>query len=164
RETTLCLGASRRQCYHCGLRGAVAKGSLADANESRDYRIFRDVALCMIASARRDLPVDPGLQTLEAEIYALDATTIDLCLKLFPWARFRRRKAAVKLHMLVDLRVQIPCLSRFPMASTTRSIPSTHSIFSPYRILFSTKAISILADFTACIRPVAFSSPAPKGP
>jgi hypothetical protein len=108
RETTLCLGALGRQRYRCGIRGAVAKSSLADANESRDYRIFRDVALCMIASARRDLPVDPELQTLEAEIYALDATTIDLCLKLFPWARFRRRKAAVKLHTLLDLRAQIP--------------------------------------------------------
>jgi hypothetical protein len=108
RETTLCLGALGRQRYHCGLRGVVAKSSLADANESRDYRIFRDVALCMIAAARRELPVDPELQALEAEIYALDATTIDLCLKLFPWARFRRRKAAVKLHTLMDLRAQIP--------------------------------------------------------
>ncbi len=62
----------------------------------------------MIAAARRELPVDPELQALEAEIYALDSTTIDLCLKLFPWARFRRRKAAVKLHTLMDLRVQIP--------------------------------------------------------
>jgi transposase len=108
RETALCLAAMGAQRYQCGIRGKVPRSSLADANEVRDYRIFRDVALCMIAQARKELPVDPELKALDAEIYALDATTIDLCLKLFPWARFRRRKAAVKLHTLMDLRVQIP--------------------------------------------------------
>jgi IS4 transposase len=108
RETALCLAAMGMQRYHCGIRGNVARSSLADANESRDYRIFRDTALRMIEAARRELPVDPELKTLDAEIYALDASTIDLCLKLFPWAKFRRRKGAVKLHTLMDLKAQIP--------------------------------------------------------
>lgn len=108
RETALCLQALGALRYHCGFRGTVPKSSLADANESRDYRIFRDLALCIIATARRKLPVDPELQHLEADVYALDATTIDLCLELFPWAKFRRRKAAVKLHTLMDLKVQMP--------------------------------------------------------
>lgn len=108
RETALCLHALGPQRYHCGIRGRVPKSSLADANESRDYRIFRDIALSMIATARRELPVDPELSELHANAYVLDATTIDLCLKLFPWAHFRRRKAAVKLHTLMDLHRQLP--------------------------------------------------------
>jgi transposase len=106
RDTALCLHALGSQRYHCGLRGTVAKSSLADANESRDYRIFRDTALS--STARRELPGDPELEQLDAEAYALDATTVDLCLKLFPWAKFRRRKGAVKLHTLLDLHVQTP--------------------------------------------------------
>lgn len=108
RETALCLQALGKLRYHCGIRAAVARSSLADANESRDYRIFRDTALCMIAKARLELPVDPELCHLQADVYALDATTIDLCLKLFPWAKFRKRKGAVKLHTLMDLKAQIP--------------------------------------------------------
>jgi hypothetical protein len=108
RDTTLCLHALGPQRYHCGFRGPVAKSSLADANESRDYKIFRDTALSMISTARRELPQDPELSELDAEAYALDATTVDLCLKLFPWAKFRRRKGAVKLHTLFDLHVQTP--------------------------------------------------------
>jgi hypothetical protein len=108
RETALCLHALGTQRYHCGIRGPVPKSSLADANESRDFRIFRDTALRLIATARQELPTDPELLALDADAYALDATTIDLCLKLFPWARFRRRKAAVKLHTLLDLHTQMP--------------------------------------------------------
>ncbi|HEY4328653.1 MAG TPA: IS4 family transposase [Phycisphaerae bacterium] len=108
RETTLCLCALGAQRYHCGIRGAVPRSSLADANETRDFRIFRDTALRLISAARQELPTDPELLALHADAYALDATTIDLCLKLFPWARFRRRKAAVKLHTLLDLHTQMP--------------------------------------------------------
>ena len=83
---------------------------LADANERRDYRIFMDTALSMIASTRAELPVDPDLRRLSVRAaFALDSTTIDLCLALFPWARFRRRKGAIKLHTLLDLRGNIPC-------------------------------------------------------
>ncbi len=86
RETVHCLRALGTRRYHLGLRGAVAKSTLADANERRDYRIFRDLALAMIATGRLELPVDRDLACLEADVFALDSTTIDLCLKLFPWA------------------------------------------------------------------------------
>jgi transposase InsO family protein len=108
RETVLCLHALGAKRYHCGIRRAVARSSLADANESRDWRIFRDTALALIARARGELPTDPELQALDAEIYAFDSTTIVWCLKLFPWARAYKGKAAVKLHTLLDLHTEIP--------------------------------------------------------
>jgi len=112
RETVSCLRALGPRRYHCGIRGRVAKSTLADANELRDYRIFQDVALVMIAAARMQLPVDRDLARLRAEVYALDSTTIDLCLKLFPWAVFRRKKGAVKAHVLFDLNAGIPVFMR----------------------------------------------------
>ena len=112
RETVCCLRALGPHRYHCGIRGNVAKSTLADANESRDYRIFQDTAMAMIRRARLALPVDDDLARLEADVFALDSTTIDLCLKLFPWAVFRRRKAAVKAHVLFDLNTGIPVFMR----------------------------------------------------
>lgn len=108
RETVVCLLALGPRRYHLGFRGTIAKSSLADANEVRDWRIFRDTALALIAAARRDLPTDPELGALDGQAYALDATVVDLCLKLFPWALFRRRKGAVKLHTQLDLQRQMP--------------------------------------------------------
>jgi hypothetical protein len=91
-----------------GIRGGVARSTLADANEKRDWRIYRDFALALIQIAR-ELYAQDGLGVeLEQTVYALDSTTIDLCLALFPWARFRKHKAAVKLHTLLDLRGSIP--------------------------------------------------------
>jgi hypothetical protein len=118
RETVCCLRALGPQRYHCGIRGPVAKSTLADANEGRDYRIFQDLALAMIAATRIELPVDRDLARLQADIYALDSTTIDLCLKLFPWALFRRRKAAVKAHTLYDLNAGIPVFIRVSHGKT----------------------------------------------
>jgi hypothetical protein len=118
RETVSCLAALGSRRYHCGIRGHVARSTLAEANEKRDYRIFMDTALAMVAAARVELPVDRELARLDAEAYALDATTIDLCLKLFPWARFRRRKAGIKAHTLLDLRVGIPVFLRVTHART----------------------------------------------
>jgi hypothetical protein len=118
RETVSCLRALGSRRYHCGIRGPVAKSTLADANERRDYRIFRDLALAMIATARIELPVDRDLANLQAEVYALDSTTIDLCLKLFPWALFRRRKAAVKAHTVFDLNAGIPVFIRVSQGKT----------------------------------------------
>jgi len=118
RETVNCLRALGTRRYHLGLRGAVAKSTLADANERRDYRIFRDLALAMIATGRLELPVDRDLACLEADVFALDSTTIDLCLKLFPWALFRRRKAAVKAHTLFDLNAGIPVFMRITHGKT----------------------------------------------
>ena len=118
RQVIAALAAMGTQRYHCGIRGPVARSTLADANEKRDYRIFQDTALAMIGQARQELPRDPELRRLHGGILALDSTTIDLCLKLFPWAHFRRRKAGVKAHTLLDLRVGVPVFVRVSPAKT----------------------------------------------
>jgi hypothetical protein len=118
RETVLCLRALGPRRYHCGIRAAPARSTLADANEKRDYRIFQDTALAMIATARGELPVDKELRRLQANIYAIDSTTIDLCLELFPWAHFRRRKGAIKAHTVFDLGVGIPVFVRISPGKT----------------------------------------------
>jgi hypothetical protein len=112
RETVTCLRALGSRRYHCGIRATPARSTLAEANERRDFRIFMDTALSMIASARIELPVDADLKRLNIHAFAIDSTTIDLCLKLFPWAQFRRRKAGVKAHTMIDLRVGIPVCMR----------------------------------------------------
>ena len=108
RDIECCLRAMREKLYHMGIRGKVSRSTLADANETRDWRIYSDFALILIDRARR-LYVDDdfGLE-LKDTVYALDSSTIDLCLSVFPWARFRKTKAAVKLHTLLDLRGDIP--------------------------------------------------------
>ena len=98
--------------YHLGFRGKVARSTLADANESHDWRIFADFAQVLIGIARPLHARDPIGVDLEQSLYALDSTTIDLCLSLFPWAKFRRRKAAVKMHTLLDLHGNIPTFIR----------------------------------------------------
>jgi len=98
--------------YHLGFRGKVARSTLADANESHDWRIFADFAQVLIGIARPLHARDPIGVDLEQSLYALDSTTIDLCLSLFPWAKFRRRKAAVKMHTLPDLHGNIPTFIR----------------------------------------------------
>ena len=108
RDITTCLGAVGSKLYHMGFRTSVARSTLAEANESRDWRIYADFAQTLIATARRLYARDPLGVDLDRSLYALDSTTIDLCLALFPWARFRRRKAAVKMHTLLDLRGNIP--------------------------------------------------------
>jgi hypothetical protein len=112
RETVSCLRALGSRRYHCGIRVAPARSTLAEANERRDFRIFMDTALSMIASARIELPVDVDLKRRKIHAFAIDSTTIDLCLKLFPWARFRRAKAGIKAHTMIDLRVGIPVFMR----------------------------------------------------
>ena len=112
RDIEACLGSLQGKLYHLGFRGKVARSTLADANESRDWRIFADFAQRLIATARRLYAREPMGVDLEQSLYALDSTTIDLCLALFPWARFRRRKAAVKMHTLLDLRGNIPTFVR----------------------------------------------------
>lgn len=112
RDIEACLRSLQGKLYHLGFRGNVARSTLADANESRDWRIFADFAHRLIATARGLYMREPIGIDLDESLYALDSTTIDLCLALFPWARFRRRKAAVKLHTLLDLRGSIPSLVR----------------------------------------------------
>jgi hypothetical protein len=109
RDIESCLRAFRTQLYHLGIRGGVSRSTLADANENRSWRIWSDVAMVLIAHARRLYAGEPVAGRLKAAAYVFDTTTIDLCLTLFPWARFRRRKGAVKLHTLLDLRGNIPC-------------------------------------------------------
>jgi len=108
RDIETCLGAVGSKLYHMGFRTSVARSTLADANESRDWRIYADFAQMLIATARRLYARNPLGADLDESLYALDSTTIDLCLALFPWARFRRHKAAVKMHTLLDLRGNIP--------------------------------------------------------
>jgi hypothetical protein len=112
RDIEACLGSVGGKLYHMGFRGKVARSTLADANESRDWRIYADFAQVLIAIARPLYARDPIGIDLHQSLYALDSTTIDLCLSLFPWARFRKHKAAVKLHTLLDLHGNIPTFIR----------------------------------------------------
>jgi hypothetical protein len=121
RETVSCLRSIGSRRYHCGIRSAPARSTLSQANEQRDYRIYMDTALSIIQMARIELPVDADLLRLKLRAFAVDSTTIDLCLKLFPWAKFRRRKAGVKAHVMLDLRVGIPVFMRVSHAKITDS-------------------------------------------
>lgn len=105
-----CLRSRPHQLYHMGFRSTIAHSTLSEANASRDWRIYHDLAQLLIAKARRLYAKEPFGVDLEQTVYALDSTTIDLCLSLFPWARFRSTKAAVKLHTLLDLRGSIPTM------------------------------------------------------
>lgn len=108
RDIEVCLRAQQAKLYHMGIRAAVARSTLADANRVRDWRIYADFAQSLIHTARRLYVEDDFGIELDHTVYALDSTTIDLCLSLFPWARFQRTKGAVKLHTLLDLRGPIP--------------------------------------------------------
>ena len=108
RDIESCLRFMRPKLYHMGLRGQVSRNTLANANNQRDWHIYADLAQALIHRARKLYLNEPFGVELEQTVYALDATTIDLCLSLFPWARFRKNKAAVKLHTLLNLRGSIP--------------------------------------------------------
>jgi hypothetical protein len=108
RDIEACLRAQQPKLYHMGLRGKVSRNNLAHANEHRDWRIFADFAQGLIATARKLYRSEPFGVALANTVYAMDSTTIDLCLSLFPWAQFRRHKSAVKLHTVLDLRGSIP--------------------------------------------------------
>jgi Domain of unknown function (DUF4372)/Transposase DDE domain len=108
RDIEACLGAQPAKLYHLGIRGNVTRSNLADANEQRDWRIYCEFAQALIRIARRLYAEEPLAVELDHTVYALDSTTIDLCLSLFPWAPFRDTKAAIKLHTLLDLRGAIP--------------------------------------------------------
>jgi hypothetical protein len=108
RDIEACLGSMQSKLYHVGFRGKVARSTLADANEAHDWRIFADFAQYLIGVARSLHAEDAMDVELDNSFYALDSTTIDLCLSLFPWAKFRKTKGAVKMHTLLDLRGNIP--------------------------------------------------------
>jgi len=108
RDIVCCLRSMERKLYHMGFRGNISRSTLADANETRDWRIYADFAQVLIHIAR-GLYKDDGFGVeLDNTVYALDSTTIDLCLSLFPWAQFRKQKGAIKLHTLLDLRGNLP--------------------------------------------------------
>ncbi len=110
RDIEACLRSAQRKLYHMGIRGKVSRNTLAHANQVRDWRIYADFAQILITRARRLYAHDSFGVELNQTAYALDSTTIDLCLSLFPWAKFRKRKGAVKLHTLLDLRGSIPSI------------------------------------------------------
>jgi transposase len=108
RDIETCLNSHQEKLYHIGFRGDVSRTTLADANERRDWRIFQDFGQILISTAQRLYQSEPIAIELKQPLYAFDSTTIDLCLSLFPWAEFRKTKAAVKMHTLIDLRGPIP--------------------------------------------------------
>ena len=119
RDIETCLRSISGKLYHMGFRSTIARSTLADANESRDWRIYADFAQTLIAIARPLYVHDPIGVELNQSLYALDSTTIDLCLSLFPWAKFRKHKAAVKMHTLLDLHGNIPTFIRITDGKTS---------------------------------------------
>lgn len=111
RDLEDCLRPRQQQLYHLGFRHPIARSTLADANATRDWRIFEELGMQLIARARKLCAAEPNrIDPLDATIYAIDSTTIELCLSIFPWARFRTHKAAVKIHTQLDLRGPLPTL------------------------------------------------------
>jgi hypothetical protein len=108
RDIEVCLRSMSGKLYHVGFRGQVSRSTLADANETHDWRIYADFAQVLIGIARPLYAQDPIGVDLDQSLYALDSTTIDLCLSLFPWAKFRKHKGAIKMHTLLDLHGNIP--------------------------------------------------------
>ena len=137
RETVSCLRAIGASRYHCVIRGHVARSTLADANERRDHRIFMDTAMAMIKADLLTLPQDPELQPFARRLYAIDSTTIDLCLSLFPWAHFRRQKAGIKAHTILDLKTGIPVFIRVSNAKV-------HDIWFLDQLVFQPGAFYII--------------------
>jgi uncharacterized protein DUF4372/DDE family transposase len=135
RDIEACLRSMQSKLYHMGFRSKVSRSTLADANELRDWRIYADFAQVLIGMARPLYANDPLGVELDQNLYALDSTTIDLCLSLFPWARFRRHKAAVKMHTLLDLHGSIPTFIRITEGKThdvnvlDEFIPETGSFY-----------------------------------
>jgi hypothetical protein len=108
RDIEVCLRAVESKLYHIGFRGKISRNTLANANENRDWRIYCDFAKELISIAKKLYSDENIIEQIDSAIYALDSTTVDLCLSLFPWARFRKTKSAVKLHTLLDLNTSIP--------------------------------------------------------
>ncbi len=108
RDIETCLRAMQNKLYHMGINSKISKSTLADANENRDYRIYEDFAQILITIARELYVTEEFEKELDETIYAFDSTTIDLCLSLFPWAKFRKHKGGIKLHTLLDVQTSIP--------------------------------------------------------
>jgi hypothetical protein len=136
RDIEACLGSIGGKLYHMGFRGKIASSTLADANEARDWRVYADFAQILIAIARPLYALDPIGVDLDQSLCALDSTTIDLCLALFPWAKFRKHKAAVKMHTLLGFWTTSRCLGRNrALRDETASPPVYASLSSSVRYL-----------------------------
>ena len=137
RDIQACLRATQSRLYHLGIRGQVSRNTLANANQNRNWRIYADFAQVLIAKARKLYAADSFGIDLEQAAYALDSTTIELCLALFPWAEFRKRKGAVKLHTLLDLHGNIPSV----IIVTTGNV---HDVNILDQLIFEAGAIYIM--------------------
>ena len=155
RDIEACLRSIRNKLYHMGIRGKVSRSTLADANERRDWRIYADFAQVLIHQARSLYADDDFGVELDQTVYALDTTTIDLCLSLFPWARFQKRKAGIKLHTALDLRGSIPIFIKitdarvYDLCILDELIPEPGSFYIMDRGFLDFKRLYILNQFDA---------------
>ena len=149
RDIEVCLRTKGRKLYHLGIRGRISRSTLADANEKRDWKIYQDFGMILIEQAQALYSNDLISVRLKRAAYALDSTTIDLCLSLFPWANFRTTKAAIKLHTLMDLRCSIPSV-------VVISRGNMHDVNILDQLIFEPGAIYIMdrayLDFTRLFR------------
>jgi hypothetical protein len=158
RDIETCLRAMGPKLYHAGFRGKISRSTLGDANKRRDWRIWADFAEVLIRYARVLYAKDGFAVALKHAAYALDSTTIDLCLALFPWARFRRHKGAVKLHTLIDLRGNIPCFIRITHGKTPDVTVLDHLPIEPGAFYMMDKGYIDFGRLHAFTRQFAFSS------
>ncbi len=131
RDVETCLRALGPKLYHAGFRASISRSTLADSNERRDWRIYHDLAQVLIRRARTLYANEPLAVALDNTVYALDSTVIELCLSPFPWAHSQRQKAAIKLHTLIDVRGNIPCVVRISPAKTADSTVLDHLVPQP---------------------------------
>ncbi len=162
RDIEACLRAQPTKLYHLGMRGKVSRSALADANEARDWRIYSEFAQALIGIARRLYAKEPIGIDLSETVYALDSTTIDLCLSLFPWAEFRATKAAVKLHTLLDLRGAIPTFIHISDGKLHDVNVLDLLIPEPGAFYVMDRGYLDFERLYACTRPAASSSHAPS--
>ena len=156
RDIETCLRALPTKLYHAGFRGKIARSTLGDANKRRDWRIWADFAQVLICRARALYAKDDFGVALKQTAYALDSTTIDLCLALFPWARFRRHKGAIKLHTLIDLRGNIPCFIRITHGKTADVTALDHLPIEPGAFYMMDKGYIDFERLYAFTRQMAF--------
>ena len=156
RDIETCLRALEPKLYHAGFRGKISRSTLGDANKRRDWHIWADFAQVLIRRARALYAQDDFGVALKQAAYALDSTTIDLCLALFPWARFRRRKGAVKLHTLIDLRGNIPCFIRITHGKTADVTVLDHLPIEPGAFYMMDKGYIDFGRLYAFTRQMAF--------
>ena len=145
RDIETCLRALHPKLYRCGFRGNVSRNNLANTNEKRDWRIYHDFAHILIKKARQLYADEDFGVTLENTVYALDATVIDLCLSLFPWAQHRRAKSAVKLHTLMDLKGSIPAFVRITSGAVHETTVFRDMLLEPLAIYIMDKGYTDFA-------------------